>query len=86
MTFKERYDTEATWDGKVAVMELYHLAMSHRVKGWTVTQTALYFECSLGLVSENLRIAGAIHHEPRILKCKSRQEALKKWVNPSRRR
>jgi hypothetical protein len=79
MTFKERYDIETTWHGKVTVMEIYHLAMCQRVKGWTITNTAEHFECSIGLVSENLRLAQSIHSDPKILKCESRQEALKKW-------
>jgi len=79
MTFKERYDTETTWHGKVTVMEIYHLAMCQREKGWTITKTAEHFECSIGLVSENLRLAQAIHTSEGILKCESRQEALKKW-------
>lgn len=78
MTFQERYNQETTWHGKVLVMEIYHLAMSHRVKGWTITRTAEYFECSIGLVSENLRLAHTIHVNEKILKCESRQDALKK--------
>ena len=78
MTFKQRYDTETTWHGKVTVMEIYHLAMCQRVRGWTITLTAEHFECSIGLVSENLRLAELIHTNPKILKCESRQEALKK--------
>lgn len=79
MTFRDRYNSESTWHGKVAVMEIYHLAMCQRVKGWTITLTAEHFNCSIGLVSENLHLAQAIHSDPKILKCESRQEALKKW-------
>jgi len=78
LTFKDRYNSETTWDGKVAVMEIYHLAMSQRVKGWTLTRTAEHFDCSIGLVSENLRLASAIHIDPKILHCESRQVALKR--------
>lgn len=79
MTFKDRYNNEATWHGKVTVMEIYHLAMCQRIKGWTITLTAEHFEVSIGLVSENLRLANIIHIDPKILKCESRQEALRKW-------
>jgi len=79
MTFQERYASESTWHGKVTVMEIYHLAMCMRVKGWTISLTAEEFGVSIGLVSENLRLAQSIHSDPKILKCESRQEALKKW-------
>lgn len=78
MTFLERYAQESTWHGKVLVMEIYHLAMAHRQRGWTITKTAESFGCSIGLVSENLRLAHAIHVNEKILKCESRQDALKK--------
>lgn len=78
MTFLERYNQEETWHGKAMVMEIYHLAMTHRVKDWTITKTANDFGCSIGLVSENLRLAYAIHIIPNIIKCETRQDALKK--------
>lgn len=78
MTFKERYSSETTWHGRVTVMEIYHLAMNQREKGWNLSKTAEYFECSIGLVSENLQLAKAIHEKDTILKCETRQEALKK--------
>lgn len=79
MTFLEKYRAETTWHGKVGVMEIYHLAMTHNHRKHTIAQTARMFECSLGLVSENLKLAEAIHKNKRILKCESRQEALK-WL------
>lgn len=84
MTFVEKYSNESTWHGKALVMEIFHLAMIHRVKGWTVTKTAEEFQCSIGLVSENLRLALAIHSNDKILQCKSRQDALK-HLNSGRR-
>ena len=78
MTFVERYNSETTWHGKVMVMEIYHLAMTTRSKNWTITRTAESFGVSIGLVSENLRLAHAIHINPTILKCDSRQDALKR--------
>lgn len=78
MTFKERYNLESTWQGRVIIMEIYHLAQCHRFKQWTVTRTAEYFGCSIGLTSENLRLALATHRDEAILKCEYRQEALKK--------
>jgi hypothetical protein len=81
MTFLEKYQSETTWHGKATVMGLYHLTMSHRYKGWTITRTAEHFGCSIGLVSENLRLANAIYDDEKLLKCESRQEALKKLTN-----
>lgn len=78
MTFLERYNQEETWHGKAMIMEIYHLAMTHRAKDWTITKTATDFGCSIGLVSENLRLAYAIHNNNSLLKCESRQAALKK--------
>lgn len=78
MTFQERYDSETTWHGRATVMEIYHLTMSNRFKNWTITKTAHAFQCSIGLVSENLRLAHAIHITEDILQCESRQQALRK--------
>lgn len=78
MTFPERYYKEDTWQGRVTIMEIYHLAMTSKVKGWTIRQTAQEFNCSNGLVSENLRIANAFHIDDRLMSCKSRQDAIKK--------
>jgi hypothetical protein len=78
MTFFEKYSAEKTWHGKAIVMEIYHLAMQHRNKSWTLTKTAGAFSVSIALVSENLKLAHAIHEDSKILDCASRQEALKK--------
>lgn len=78
MTFLEKYQMETTWHGRVYVMEIYHLTMSHTKERWTISQTAQYFECSIGLVSENLKLGHAIHNNENLMKCQSRQEALKK--------
>lgn len=86
MKFIEKYNQENTWHGKVIVMEIYHLAMSTQKSGWTITKTAEYFKCSIGLVSENLRLANLIHADEKVLTCKSRQEALRKLNGISRRR
>jgi hypothetical protein len=83
MTFLERYLREDTWFGKVMVMEIFHLAMTQRESNWTITKTAREFGCSIGLVSENLRLANEIHNNDKILKCGTRQEALRKI--PSRK-
>jgi hypothetical protein len=83
MTFKERYQKEDTWHGRAMIMEIYHLAMTTRERRWTITKTAEHFNVSIGLVSENLRLAHAMHTDDKIIKCESRQEALKKLVGRS---
>jgi hypothetical protein len=72
------YKAEKTWHGKVTIMEIYHLTMTIRVKKWTIVKTAKTFGVSIGLVSENLRLAKLIHTDEKLLKCKTRTEALKK--------
>jgi hypothetical protein len=78
MTFKDRYDASKVWHEKAIVIELYHLTMHQQNKNWTLIKTAKYFHVSIGLVSENLRLADAIHYDAGILKCETRQDALKR--------
>jgi hypothetical protein len=78
MTFFERYQQETTWHGKALVMEIFHLAMSQREKDWTIAKTAESFQCSVGLASENLRLAQCIHTDPRIIQVPTRYEAIKR--------
>lgn len=78
MTFLERYNSETTWHGKVMIMEIYHLAMSSRSKNWTITKTAEHFQVSIGLVSENLRLANALHVDHNLFSLLTRQDALKR--------
>jgi hypothetical protein len=58
-------------------MEIYHLAMSQLERSWTITKTAEAFGVSIGLVSENLKLANSIHVDDKILRCETRQDALK---------
>ena len=75
MTFQEKYNQSNTWHEKALVMGLFHLTMCHRQKEWTITHTAKEFGCSIGLVSENLRLAKYISQ---LISCQTRQEALNK--------
>lgn len=86
MTFKERYILETTWHGKAMIMEIYHLTMLSRVKTWTITKTAKHFGVSIGLVSENLRLAHAFHSDNNLMQCESRQDALKRLNGNSKQR
>lgn len=78
MTFLERYQREETWYGKVIIIEIYHLARTANNPNWTISMTAEDFGLSVGLVSENLRIAKAMHRDESIINCKTRLDALKK--------
>ena len=78
MTFQERYSQEQTWYGKVMIMEIYHLAKIHADKDWTLIKTAIDFGCSVGLVSENLKLADALHYNVHMFQIPTRQEALRK--------
>jgi hypothetical protein len=78
MTFLQRYNEATSWQDKAMIMEIYHLAMCHNVKGWTLQGTAKEFDCSIGLVSENIRLAHAMHRDLSFLTIESRQEALRR--------
>ena len=80
MTFPEKYRLEKTWYGKVTIMEIFHLTMSINYNHWTIHDTAKEFNVSIGLVSENLKLAKEIDKNPNIIKCETRQDALKKLV------
>jgi hypothetical protein len=86
MTFRERYRKEDTWHGRVVIMEIYHLTMLHQDGNWTVSKSADYFGCSLGLMSENLKIAHALHSDSILIQCPSRQDALKRLNGHSYRK
>jgi hypothetical protein len=71
-------------------MEYYHLAMTLRNKTWGVRETANYFDVSIGLVSENIKIAGALIENPELKERKYRKDILiwlnyKKWNESNRR-
>ena len=78
MNFVDLYNSETNWGKKVIIMELFHLSHVVMREGWTIRRTAEEFHCSIGLTSENLRLAHAIHEKPEILDCETRQDALKK--------
>ena len=78
MTFLERYQKEDTWYGKVVIMEIYHLTMCQRNKGWTIAQTATDFGVSISLTSENLKLAEAMHTDEKLINCESRVKALRR--------
>lgn len=76
MTFRQKYESVEDWYAKVLIMEIYHLTMTQKIE-WTIKNTAEYFECSFGLVSENLRLADMIHKDENLFRLKTRREALR---------
>jgi hypothetical protein len=78
MTFLERYQKAEFWYEKVILIEIYHLARTQQFPLWTIAMTAQDFQISIGLVSENLRIAKTMHQDESLINCKTRVDALKR--------
>jgi len=86
MTFRERYQIEQSWLGKVLIIDYYHSAMILKNPDrWGMRDTARYFGISLGLVCENIKIAKIIEDNPELKTKKYRKDVLR-WIilNPSR--
>ena len=77
-TFREKYEACKTWQEKVMVMEIFHMASKMKDCRWTLSMTAEIFNVSVGLVSENLRLADALHRQPKLMKVETRADALNK--------
>lgn len=76
-SYLERYNNSTEWHEKCLIMSLYHLTMRSNMHNcWTITDTAEYFNCSRGLVSENIKLSNAIDEDITITKCLTRQAAL----------
>jgi len=79
VTFIEKYQNESTWYGKILIMGIYHTVMCQKYpKEWTLHHTANDFGVSIGLTSENIRLAVALDTNPGLINCKSRADALDK--------
>lgn len=79
ITFKDKYNELSTWQEKAVLISLYHTAMCVKYKDWTLADTSQHFEVSIGLVSENIRLAREIDNgmNNKLMKCASREKALK---------
>ena len=74
MTYKQKYYSCKTWHSKVLVMNLYFRLMNH-IKGYfSVRAVAKYFGVSVGLTSENLKLAEKMDYKLRNFK--TRKDAL----------
>lgn len=57
-------------------MHLFHSTMLLTNSSWKLGDTAKYFSVSIGLVSENIKLAKQLDNRPELLKASNRQEAL----------
>ena len=76
ITFFEKYHQTDSWYEKVIILEIYHCVRLSKNPQWTMGETAKDFNVSIGLVSENLRIAEAMHKDKDLINVGSRQKAL----------
>lgn len=75
MDFVREYNETKSWVRKCIMMNMFH--SSHKAMGhWSVHQTARCFDVSVGLVSENLRLAKEFDNKPELMRLESRQKAL----------
>jgi len=57
MTYKQQYEAQPKWQDRVIIMNLFHHLQVAAHKKWRILDTAEYFDVSIGLVSENLKLA-----------------------------
>ena len=78
LTFKDKYNQCKTWQDRAICIALYHTIMLTKYPTWTITDTSKHFEVSIGLVSENIRLASEIDNgNKKVSECKYREDALK---------
>lgn len=75
MTYKEKFRRSTDWKQKVLTVELFHLLMLSKNPKWKLNDTAKYFQVSIALVSENLKLAKFIENGI-VGACTSRDNAL----------
>ena len=73
MTFITAFRLATSWKRKVALVSLFHNARLSKNKHWKLINSANYFNVSIGLISENLKLS---KNWDEIKECKSRNEAL----------
>jgi hypothetical protein len=73
---KEKYNSTQSWSEKVRIMGLYHLCQLEINNKWTIQNTANYFKVSMGLASENLRLAELFTDFPDLANQETRKDAL----------
>lgn len=76
MDYQTEYANAKEWHRKASIMSLYHTFQCLQDKTWTLRDTAVFFGVSIGLVSENLKLAKGMEINPQLVKAESRQKAL----------
>lgn len=76
MNHYEDYKKAKEWHKKASIMSLFHTTMQLKISGWKISDTAKFFNVSIGLVSENLKLAKQFDNRPELLKAETRQRAL----------
>ena len=76
MDYYKEYKEAKEWHRKVCIMHLFHTAQCMHDTNWTLNATAKFFDVSIGLVSENIRLAKQLDERPELMKASNRQEAL----------
>lgn len=77
MDYQKEYSEAKEWYRKASIMSLYHTYQCLQDKSWTLRDTAIYFGVSIGLVSENIKLAKSLETNSQLMKAPNRQEALK---------
>lgn len=80
LTFKDKYGQISMWQEKAVLISLYHTAMCMKFKNWNMQDTATHFGVSIGLVSENIRLAKYIDSKEdgsKLMKIETREAGLK---------
>lgn len=77
--FKKQYNESDSWQQKVIILSLFHSSMIIRDKNWNMKQTAAHFSISIGLVSENIRLAKELNGTKcdELMKSATREDGLK---------
>jgi glucan phosphorylase len=73
-----RYHDSDKWYEKALIILVYHTIMSGAVENWTMRMTAKKLDRSVGLISEDIRLAQCIKDHDDMLKLPDRQSAMKK--------
>jgi hypothetical protein len=69
------FDREKRWYKKVLLIDMYHCAMILTTDGWKVSDTAMFFNISVGAASEAITLSKAITEDSRLTRL-SRNKAL----------
>jgi hypothetical protein len=75
----QRFYNETKWKDKCLLLELIHikLSLANKNRKWRIRDTARALKLSVGLVSEDLRLARAISNETIDSKIESRNKAIR---------